>query len=438
MNSVFLSPTKSAVSFLLLFFLLLTAEASCFLKDQLYRMQSSSLVDIQTFLKSEGWESSAQNLVADTTSGFGFKKSVFTKNDGERIAVYSAISHGNIIHLQLSEDCFQTISTSEFGHVNRKSGNEQDKVIKEYQSANQIVQLVEYAGSDEKNPEILIFNEELKSQVNAVEQLFSGTPETNQEATGISNSTSGESGTTNDVFDVVETKPTPAGGMAGWNKYLSENLRYPEDAQEKGIAGTVIVAFVVNTDGTVSDVDILRGIGGGCDEEVYRIVKGSPNWTPGMAGGKPVRSRMRLPLRFKLAESAPSGNSANPEFRPVALLPATDGQDPSQENTEVFFDEQDTPPTPIGGLEAWQRHLSENLTYPTSARMRGIQGDVVVSFIVNTDGTVTEVKLVRGIGGGCDEEALRIIKSSPKWSPGKIKGKAVRTRMMLPTKFRLG
>jgi TonB family protein len=418
--------------------MVLTAEASCFLKDQLYRMQSSSLVDIQTFLKSEGWESSSQSLVAETTSGFGFKKSVFTKNEGEKVVVYSAVTYGNIIHLQLSIDCFQTISTSEFSTLNPKLLGDQNKVIKEYQVANQIVQLVEYGGSDETNPEILIFNEDLKSQVDAVEQLFRATPETTREATETSNPTSIASGTTNEVFDVVETKPNPAGGMAGWNKYLSENLRYPEDAQSQGIEGTVIVAFVVNTDGAVSDIEILRGIGGGCDEEVIRIVKGSPNWTPGMAGGKPVRSRMRLPLRFKLAEPVPSGNSANPEFRPVALLSATDGQDPSQENAEVFFDEQDTPPTPIGGTEAWQRHLSENLTYPMSARMRGIQGTVLVSFIVNTDGTVEQVELVRGIGGGCDEEALRIIKISPRWSPGMIKGKAVRTRMTLPTRFKLG
>jgi TonB family protein len=377
-------------------------------------------------------------LVAETTSGFGFKKSVFTKNEGEKVVVYSAVTYGNIIHLQLSIDCFQTISTSEFSTLNPKLLGDQNKVIKEYQVANQIVQLVEYGGSDETNPEILIFNEDLKSQVDAVEQLFRATPETTREATETSNPTSIASGTTNEVFDVVETKPNPAGGMAGWNKYLSENLRYPEDAQSQGIEGTVIVAFVVNTDGAVSDIEILRGIGGGCDEEVIRIVKGSPNWTPGMAGGKPVRSRMRLPLRFKLAEPVPSGNSANPEFRPVALLSATDGQDPSQENAEVFFDEQDTPPTPIGGTEAWQRHLSENLTYPMSARMRGIQGTVLVSFIVNTDGTVEQVELVRGIGGGCDEEALRIIKISPRWSPGMIKGKAVRTRMTLPTRFKLG
>jgi TonB family protein len=225
--------------------------------------------------------------------------------------------------------------------------------------------------------------------------------------------------------------------MQGWSNYLSQNLLYPTNARRKGIEGTVIVAFVVNTDGTVSDFEILRSIGGGCDEEAIRIVKGSPKWTPGMREGKAVRTRMRLPLTFKLGEPVPSGNSSNPEFRPVALLPPTEWQEPSQENT-AFFDDQDTPPTPIGGLPAWQRHLSENLTYPTSARMKGIQGTVMVSFVVNTDGTVTEVKLVRGIGGGCDEEALRVFKISPRWSPGMIKGKVVRTRMTLPLSFRLG
>lgn len=432
---MFFPSIKSALTLVLFFFMLRTAEASCFIRDQLYRMQSSALVDIQTLLKSEGWESSVQSLDADTITDFGFKKSVFTKNGSERITVYSAGSYGNVIHLELSEVCFQKLLLQEFGQQNRKLLVEQDKVIKEYREGNQIIQLVEYAGSEVTNPEILIFNEALKSQANAVEQLFSGTTSTNQSSA--SNSTSNGSGSSNEVYDVVEVAPIPAGGMQGWSNYLSQNLLYPTNARRKGIEGTVIVAFVVNTDGTVSDFEILRSIGGGCDEEAIRIVKGSPKWTPGMREGKAVRTRMRLPLTFKLGEPVPSGNSSNPEFRPVALLPPTEGQEPSQENT-AFFDDQDTPPTPIGGLPAWQRHLSENLTYPTSARMKGIQGTVMVSFVVNTDGTISEVKLVRGIGGGCDEEALRVFKISPRWSPGMIKGKVVRTRMTLPLSFRLG
>lgn len=253
-----------------------------------------------------------------------------------------------------------------------------------------------------------------------------------------SNLTSDGSDTSNVVYEVVEIQPSPAGGMAGWNKYLSENLRYPPNAQRKGIEGTVIVAFVVNTDGTTTDIEILRSVGGGCDEEVIRIVKGSPKWTPGMQRGTPVRARMRLPLRFMLGGTDTSRDSTVVSLNAVPLPPATDGQDSTKENSEIFFDLVDTPPSPVGGLEAWQRHLSDNLTYPTSARMRGIQGTVLVSFIVNTDGTIEAIELVQGIGGGCDEEAIRTIKISPNWTPGMIKGKTVRTRMKIPISFKLG
>jgi periplasmic protein TonB len=102
------------------------------------------------------------------------------------------------------------------------------------------------------------------------------------------------------IFDVVETQPNPPGGMSGWNKYLSTNLKYPTQARRMGVEGTVIVVFVINTDGSIQDVEVLRGIGGGCDEEAVKIVKAAPKWSPGKQRGKPVRTRMRLPIRFKL------------------------------------------------------------------------------------------------------------------------------------------
>ncbi|HLT08046.1 MAG TPA: TonB family protein [Cyclobacteriaceae bacterium] len=104
-----------------------------------------------------------------------------------------------------------------------------------------------------------------------------------------------------EIFDVVETMPTPPGGMEGWNKYLSNNLKYPTQARRMGIEGTVYVVFVVNTDGSIQDVEILRGIGGGCDEEAKRVVENAPKWEPGKQRGKPVRVKMRLPIRFKLS-----------------------------------------------------------------------------------------------------------------------------------------
>jgi TonB family protein len=155
---------------------------------------------------------------------------------------------------------------------------------------------VEHAGSEVTNPEILIFNEALRSQVKVLGQ---SDPWTSPKV-GTSNPNSSGKAGKGEVYDVVETLPIPSGGMAGWSAYLSANLGYPTTARRKDIEGTVIVAFVVNTDGTVSDFEVLKGIGGGCDEEALRIVKNSPKWTPGMQDGKVVRTRMGLPIKFML------------------------------------------------------------------------------------------------------------------------------------------
>ncbi len=104
-----------------------------------------------------------------------------------------------------------------------------------------------------------------------------------------------------EIFDVVETQPQPPGGMSGWNNYLSANLKYPEAARAEGVEGTVIVVFVINTDGSVQDVEILRGVGSGLDEEALRVVQNSPEWKAGEQRGRKVRTRMRLPIRFKLS-----------------------------------------------------------------------------------------------------------------------------------------
>lgn len=111
-----------------------------------------------------------------------------------------------------------------------------------------------------------------------------------------------------EIFDVVETQPKPPGGMQGWNEYLSTNLTYPEQARRMGVEGTVIVVFVVNKDGSISNVDILRGIGAGADEEAIRVVQNAPNWTPGEQSGKAINTRMRLPIRFKLGNPEVSVN----------------------------------------------------------------------------------------------------------------------------------
>ena len=105
---------------------------------------------------------------------------------------------------------------------------------------------------------------------------------------------------TDQVFQVVEVDPEFPGGMEALIKYLSENIKYPEQAKKDKIQGKVYISFVVEKDGSVADAKVLRGIGGGCDEEALRVVNAMPKWTPGKQRNTPVRVQFNLPVAFKL------------------------------------------------------------------------------------------------------------------------------------------
>ncbi len=103
-----------------------------------------------------------------------------------------------------------------------------------------------------------------------------------------------------EIFTVVEAMPEFPGGMAKLMGYLGNNIKYPPFAKETNIQGRVFINFVVEPDGKISNVKVLRGIGGGCDEEAIRVVESMPKWKPGMQRGKPVRVSYNLPVKFTL------------------------------------------------------------------------------------------------------------------------------------------
>ena len=102
------------------------------------------------------------------------------------------------------------------------------------------------------------------------------------------------------VYQIVEEMPKFPGGEKALMDYVSNNVKYPEEAKNKNIAGRVFVSFVVEKDGSIGEVKVLRGIGGGCDEEAVRVIKGMPKWKPGIQKGKPVRVSYQIPIYFKL------------------------------------------------------------------------------------------------------------------------------------------
>ena len=108
-----------------------------------------------------------------------------------------------------------------------------------------------------------------------------------------------------------------------------------------------------------------------------------------------------------------------------------------EEHADEIFHIVEEQPQPNGGMKAFYDYVGQNLKYPTRASRMGIEGRVFVEFIVEKDGSLTDIKVARGIGGGCDEEAVRVIESSPKWNPGKQRGRPVRVRMVIPIYFQL-
>jgi len=103
-----------------------------------------------------------------------------------------------------------------------------------------------------------------------------------------------------EVFHVVETQPEYPGGENAMLKFIKDNLVYPESAKKNGVEGVVYVNFIIEKDGSISNVKVLRGISAECDNEIIRVVNLMPNWSPGMQRGRPVRVYFNLPFRFKL------------------------------------------------------------------------------------------------------------------------------------------
>ncbi len=261
-------------------------------------------------------------------------------------------------------------------------------------------------------------------------------------------------------------------------EYVYKAIKYPKEAREKGIQGTVYVKYTIDEQGFVKDAKVQQGIGGGCDEEVLRVVKSMPQWKPAIKNGKSVASVYHmLPVHYKL--EGQEGESAaieemifrdtvvtfnpdtyeekvkiveNPAEKVVVVGYGVTQKNKSMpsETEEIFKVVEEMPRFPgcedLTGDEKVKKDCADrrmlefifqNIKYPQAAREKGIEGICVVSFIVGKDGVILEPKVVRSIGSGCDEEVIRLVNLMPKWIPGKQKGQSVDVQFNLPIRFKL-
>lgn len=188
-----------------------------------------------------------------------------------------------------------------------------------------------------------------------------------------------------EIYEVVENMPRfPNGGMQALMQYLNENIRYPEAAIKAGVQGRVTLQFIVDKDGSIDDVKILRSVNPDLDAEAIRVIKMMPRWEPGTHKGKPVRVKYTVPVMFRIPSEP---------VEKIDEMIVVGYRTPDAPVTGEVYEVADKMPEFPGGMTGLMQYLSKNVKYPADARAKGIQGRVVVSVIVNTKGKATTPQL---------------------------------------------
>ena len=223
------------------------------------------------------------------------------------------------------------------------------------------------------------------------------------------------------VFQVVEEMPEFPGGMGACMKWMADNIKYPKDAMEKKQEGRVIVQFIVERDGSITHIEVKRSVSPSFDAEAVRVVGTMPKWEPGKQRGKVVRVKYTLPVMFRLNKDTEV--KENKEF-------------PNPDEYGIYRVVDEMPEFP-GGMGELMKFINSKIVYPAEAHSKNEQGRVIVQFVVEQDGRITNAKVAKSVSPSLDAESIRLVGAMPNWKPGKVKGKAVRCMFTVPVAFRL-
>ena len=240
-----------------------------------------------------------------------------------------------------------------------------------------------------------------------------------------------------EVHKICEEMPDFPGGMVECMKWLANNVQYPEEAIQNKKEGRVIVQFVVNKDGSVMDAKVVRSIDPLLDAEALRVVNLMPKWKPGKNQGEAVNVKYTLPVYFRLSRPDTEMKDSTYTKNGVKYTITKAKEDPNQPDANGVYRICEEMPDFPGGMAECMKWLAKNMKYPQIAQENGVQGRVIVQFVVNRDGSIVDAQVARGVDPYLDKEALRVVGLMPKWKPGKQRGKEVRVKYTLPVMFRL-
>ena len=209
--------------------------------------------------------------------------------------------------------------------------------------------------------------------------------------------------------------PQFPGGDAALINFLNANIVYPPQAAQDKVEGKVVVQFTVKKTGKIDDVKVLRSVRKDLDDEAVRVVKMMPDFIPAKQNGEVADMPYTIPVSFKLFD----------EMEPLTVSEGSDVPDDFQ------------PPMFPGGEQALMLFLRVNVKYPPSAVKRNVQGKVVMQFVVDKTGKVTEIKVAKSVDKALDAEAIRVCKLLPDFYPALENGEPVSVWFTLPITFQL-
>lgn len=237
------------------------------------------------------------------------------------------------------------------------------------------------------------------------------------------------------IFIKVDKIPSFPGGDSALVKFMETNLKYPQQEKEAMIEGSCEIAFVVEKNGSVTNVKVAKELRGapGCNREAIRLVTIMPKWEPGKQKNKTVRAQHSITVNFKL----PVGFKIT-EKRVACQTVYIDTILVSAKRDSVFAKVDQLPFFP-GGDSAMTKFMNDNLKYPELEREAGIYGNCRVVFFVEKDGSLSDIKILKGVPGGhgFNKEAMRLVNSMPKWEPAKQKHHVVRVQSTILITFKL-
>jgi TonB family protein len=236
----------------------------------------------------------------------------------------------------------------------------------------------------------------------------------------------------NEIFIETEINPEPPGGMDEFRKWIGNNYQYPQAAIDAGVKGIIRTNFVIEKDGSLSDIKIVEDIGHATGEAAVELLKKSPKWKPAIQNGRKVRYEFTLPIRLDLTDMGEIKESTQDTIQGKfggKITKIVEGNE--------TFSQVEIQPEPPGGLNAYRKWIGDNYKYPLAAIDAEVKGTVQVTFVVEKDGSLSDLKVVRDLGHGTGNAAIAVLKTSKRWSPGIQNGKSVRVAYSLPIRLDL-